>query len=227
MPIIYNSVTQFVETIGRRAVQEKPNTLDTLDCIFTGPAELALSFLPRPKTPHPEFPLMYCQRAEILSRAALVAEVKTSYIGKLAGAPSGIYATAPEIQRNSRTGSISYTTTYSTSPIQLATASYTIRYTAKSVSFKYLTNHPNPPAKFASAATPYLGTTNLLTFQSAPLVYSTGTGVLIAGVWSGYLNNTLVWQNDLTNFGVYDLDNGWYEVTENYTTQPHVNSSVV
>jgi hypothetical protein len=227
MSITLVNINTFIESIGRRTVQEKLNSLDTLDCVFIGPAAIANAFLPLPRARHPQYPLMFCSRAEITSKDAALAEIHCSYVGKLAGAPNGIYVTTPDIHLSSRIGSISYTTTYSTSPIQLATASYTVRYTAKSVSFKYLTNQSNPRARFASQATPYLGTTNLLTFQSAPLSYSTGTGVLIAGVWGGYLNNTLVWQNDLTDFEVNDLDNGWYEITETFTTQPYVNSQVV
>lgn len=223
MPVIFNSITQFVETVGRRTVQSKRNSLDQMTCIFTGPNANALGFLPFNGTPHPQYPLMLCENAEITNRGALVAEVRVSYVGKLKGAPSGVYITAPDITRSQHLGSISYTTSYSNSPVQIATASYTIRYTAKAVTFKYLTNHA-PAADFAgnfvSQAQPYLGVENVKKFISA-LSFSTGSAD------SGYLETNLIMENDLTDLGVNDLDNGWYEVSEVYLTQPLLNTSIV
>jgi hypothetical protein len=225
MPVLFNSITQFIESVGRRTVQEKLNSLDQIDAIFTGPSAYAQAFLPAPRSPHPQFPLMYCARAEITAREGLVAVVSTSYVGKLAGAPGGLYIGAPDIDCSRHIGSISYTTSVSVSPIQIATYSYTVRFTAKAVTFKYLTNKVPPPGfdgYFVTQAQPYLGVENLTTFKTA-IVYSTGAPEPIPGLYEGYLTNTLVFDNDLTNVGVQDLDNGWYQVAETYQTQAYIN----
>ena len=223
MPVIFNSITQFIESVGRRTVQSKRNSLDQMTCVFTGPNAMALGFLPFNGTPHPQYPLMLCENAEITNRGALVAEVRVSYVGKLKGAPTGVYLTVPDIVRSRHLGSISYTTSYSNSPIQIATASYTVRYTAKAVTFRYLTNQP-PVADFAgnfvAQAQPYLGVENAKKFISA-LSFSTGSPD------SGYLQTVLIMENDLTDVTINDLDNGWYEISEVYLTQPFLNTSIV
>jgi hypothetical protein len=99
-----------------------------------------------------------------------------------------------------------------------STVSYTTRFTVKSVSFKYLTNRqPDPEADglFAHQSTPYLGVENFVRFI-------TGWGVAAAGA---NLSQSLVFENDLTNLQVNPLGNGWYDVTEEYTTQALINST--
>jgi hypothetical protein len=223
MSVIFNSVNQFVEAVGRRTVQEKPNSLDQLECIFTGPSALAIGFLPKPKSRHPVYPMMYCSRSEILAKEALVAEVRVSYVGKLSGAPNGVYITTPDVSRSRHLGSVSFTTTVSLSPILLATTSYTVRYIAKAATFKYLTNQA-PAANFAgnfvAAAAPLLGSTNVQSFRTS-LAYATGAPS------SGYMQASMVFEGDLVSVDVDDLDNGWFQVSEQYLTQALVNTEVI
>ena len=95
MAVFFNSISEFIEAINRRTTRDKKNTLDRITCIFTGPKDGSVAFLPANGTPHPEYPLMLCEKADILAMAGEVAEVQVYYIGKLAGSPTGIYATAP------------------------------------------------------------------------------------------------------------------------------------
>jgi hypothetical protein len=223
MPVIFNSISEFVEAIGRRTTADKRNTLDRITCIFTGPSALALGFLPANGTPHPSFPLMYCERSSILAMAALVAEVQVSYIGKLVGSPSGIYRTAPDINRSRHLGSISYSTTQSLSAVMLATTSWVVRFVARGVSFRYLTNQNLPPdfdGYFATEAAPYLGVENVESFR-AGLSYATGAPS------SGYMQSSLIYQPDLVDLSVDDQDNGWFFVTESYMTNAYVNTAIV
>jgi hypothetical protein len=223
MPLIFNSVTQFIEAIGRRTVKDKRNTLDRIDCIFTGDSAGALDFLPANGTPHPSFPLMYCEKAQIVTEAALMAEVRVSYIGKLIGSPSGIYRTTPDINRSRHLGSVSYSTTQSIATWLLSNTSWVVRFTAKGVSFRYLTNEVLPSdfdGYFAVQAEPYLGVENVQSFR-AGLSYAAG------GPASGFVQATLVYNNELVDLSVQDLDNGWYDVTESYITQAYADTVIV
>jgi hypothetical protein len=229
MPLIFNSVTQFYEQIGRRQTHySNPITLDTLECIFVGDATGTSSVCPSDLAIHPEFPGMRCSGWNIVSKEALMAEVRAQYSGKLL-AGSGPYTTPPLITTSRHLGSISYTTSRSTTPIQVQTASYTVRFTAKAVEFKYLTNRlPSSgfDGNFASQAAPYLGTENLQTFQTA-LSFATGAAVFSAALgYGGYVVSTLTWHNDLSNLQVEDLGNGWFSVSEVYMTQPYINTSI-
>ena len=224
MAVFFNSVSSFVEAVGRRTTNDKRNTLDRITTIWTGPSAGALAFTPANGTPHPEFPLMLCEKSSILAMAGLVAEVRVDYIGKLAGgSDTGIYRTTPDINRSRHLGSISYSTTASLSDILLATTSWVVRFTAKSVSFRYLTNEvldPDFDGYFVSEATPYLGVENVVAFR-AGLSYATGAPS------SGYVQSTLTYENVLDSLNVEDQDNGWYTVTENFITQAYIDTEVV
>jgi hypothetical protein len=219
--LIFNTVSEFVETVGRRTTRDKVNTLDRISTVWTGPSALAIDFLPANKTQHPQFQLMYCERAVIGAQVGLTADVNVDYVGKLSGI--GIYRTTPDIDRSRHLGSISYSDTQSLSAVTLATTSWVVRFTARGVSFRYLTNQ-NVPADFdgyfATQAAAYLGVENVETFR-AGLSYATGAPS------SGYINSTLVYQNDLVDLSVKDLDNGWYELVEQYLTQAYINSQIV
>jgi hypothetical protein len=236
MPVLFNSVTEFVESVGERITQEKPSTLDTIEAIYTGPSAKALAFLPLPKTPFlPEFPLMYCARSAITKQVALAAEVRVSYVGKLTGTGSAVVITPPEVNQSRHLGSISYTTSVAGAPVTIATdefterytvlttISYTVRYTALGVTFRYLTNRQPPghfSGNFVSQAQPFLGTDNIQSFRTAfsaqPFVPATG-----------YLSSQLVFENDLVSVDVQDLGTGWYSVGETFLTQALINTQVL
>lgn len=271
MPLIFNSVQNFVEAIGRRTVRDKRNTLDRITCIFTGDSAGALGFLPANGTPHPQFPLMYCERAQILTIASLMAEVEVSYIGKLEGSPTGVYATAPDISTSQHWGQSSWQTydhtavyggpsgetfdpvivtpaalptfnedgtlhtpgtdaVYGPSPFNTTSGpativyvgySWTSRYVSKTVTFKYLTNtrpDNDSSGRFASEADPYLGIINRKDWRTAASTSTDGFGVLIS---------SLVFENDLTDLSVNDLDNGWLEISETYQSVGYVKTDIL
>jgi hypothetical protein len=230
MPLIFNSVTRFYEQIGRRRTHvSNPTQLDSLECIFIGPQELATGFVPLDLARHPDFPGMQCSGWDIINKEALMAEARARYSGKFA-AGAGLYVGVPLITTSRHLGSVSWTTSYSTSPTQVATASYTVRYTAKGVTFKYLTNR-RPTAgfdgDFVSQAQPYLGTENLQQFQTS-LSFATGAPHFDASLgYGGFVSSSLSWRNDLTDLPVNDLGTGWYECSEIFLTSPYITSIVV
>lgn len=109
MAVFYNGVRAFIESVGRRTTNDKRNTLDRISTIWTGPSSGALAFKPANGTPHPEFPLMYCEKSNILAMAGLVAEIRIDYIGKIEGSPSGVYRTVPDINTARHWGQLSWT----------------------------------------------------------------------------------------------------------------------
>jgi hypothetical protein len=229
MSIRLTNIGSFVEQVGRRREHRKRNELDTLDCVFIGLAALASSVCPIDLAQHPEFPGMNCIGWDVVDKEATLAEVHARYTGKLL-AGSGPFTTQPVISTSRHLGSVSWTTSYSTSSTQVATTSYTVRYTAKGVTFKYLTNR-RPAAdfdgNFLSQAQPYLGYENLQQFQTS-LSFATGAPHFDASLgYGGFVSSYLSWRNDLTDLPVNDLDNGWFEVSEVYMTQAYINSVVV
>jgi hypothetical protein len=230
LPLIFNSVTKFVETIGRRRTHvSRPDQLDSLECIFTGPVELATGFVPGDLARHPEFPGMQCSGWEITNKEALMAEARARYSGKFA-AGAGPYTTSPIITTSRHLGEVSYTNQFSTSAQQIETLSWTVRFTARGVTFKYIQNFrpdPNFNGLFASQAQPYLGTENLNEFTTGRS-FETGapTGGPLTG-FGGHVAAQLVFTNDLTDLQVSDLGTGWFEVQETFLTQPHINTQVV
>lgn len=223
MSVIFNSVSQFVEQVGRRRThRSNPTQLDTMDCVFIGPSVLATGFVPLNLAIHPEFPGMQCSGWEITDKEALAAEVRASYTGKLNGG-SGLQTTAPVITTSRHLGAISFSSSNSISATQIATTGWAFRYTAKGVTFKYLTNLRPAPGfvgNFADQAEPYLGYENLQSFRTS-LSYSAGAPS------TGYTQATLSWHNDLTDLPVNDLGNGWFDCAEVYMTQVYVNSQVM
>jgi hypothetical protein len=241
MPVLFNSITQFIEQVDRRREHKSnPTQLDSLDCVFVGPAAIASNVCPADLAVHPMFTGMRCIGWTVVDKVALTAEVHAIYTGKLL-AGSGPFTTPPLITTSRHLGSISWTTSANaTSPTitvgqqtitskTLVVTSYTARFTLKSATFKYLTNRaPSPDFKgrFVSEANPYLGMENFVKFTTA-CAYSGGTIAPTDGVWGGTLDQTLLFENDLTDLQVNDLGNGWFEVSEVYMTQALLDSQLI
>ncbi len=230
MSLIFNSVTRFYEQIGRRQTHyANPTQLDTLECIFVGDQAGTSSVCPSDLAIHPEFQGMRCNGWNVVSKEALMAEVRAQYTGKLL-AGSGPYTTPPLIMTSRHLGSVSWTTSLSVTAIQVKTVSYTVRYTAKGVTFKYLSNRA-PTADFrghfASQAEPYLGTENLQQFQTSLSFATGGPAFSAASGYGGFVSSSLSWRNDLTDLPVSDLGNGWFECSEVFLTQPYITSVVI
>lgn len=105
---IFNSITKFVEDVGRRQVWKYAN-LDQMNCRWVGPASGALGFKPKVNTPHPDFPLMFCTDSTITYKAALAAEVQATYQGIIQWNGKKPYITDPVLSTSPVQGSRDFT----------------------------------------------------------------------------------------------------------------------
>jgi hypothetical protein len=96
MPIIFSTVSQFVEQVGRRNAW-KYAELDVMMCIFTGPAAGALAFKPKVNDVHPQYPLMFCTDSGVTFQAAGIAEVQATYAGIIRTSGQSPYYTDPVV----------------------------------------------------------------------------------------------------------------------------------
>jgi len=103
--VIFSTVTQFVEQVGRRQ-QWRYADLDVMVCIWNGPSVGALGFKPQSGSPHPEFPLMFVTDSQIIKEAALVSEVQATYQGRI----DSNHKTEPQLSIQAFQGSRDYTT---------------------------------------------------------------------------------------------------------------------
>src|ERR1700746_1556279 len=92
--IIFNSVTAFVEQVGRR-LQWKYAELDNLLCTYIGPSASALQFKPPINSAHPSYPLMFVTDSSITNKEAGVAEVTVTYAGIIQTSGASSYITPP------------------------------------------------------------------------------------------------------------------------------------
>lgn len=125
--ILFNSISQFVEQVGRRMIW-KYGELDNLISTWVGPAVGALAFKPKVNTPHPDFPLMFCTDSQITNNEALTAEVQATYQGIIQWNGKKPYITDPIT---------------STSPVQ-GSRDFTILWVASHVTYIQGSN-PNQP----------------------------------------------------------------------------------
>jgi len=92
--IRFNSVTSFVEQVGRR-LQWKYAELDNMVCIYNGPSYGAIQFKPPINAPHPQYPLMFVTDSSIDYKDAGIAEVRVTYAGIIQTNGTGSYVTPP------------------------------------------------------------------------------------------------------------------------------------
>lgn len=223
----FSTVTRFYEQVGRRQVHKKPNELDTLDCVFIGPSSLASYTVPADLAIHPDFPSMVCIGWEIINREALIAEVRVSYSGKLT--THGVYYTEPEISTEWHETTLGWSTsimqnTYpqyvdfrNPGPITVVTITinYLMKYTAKSISFRTLTNEKPAPglnSLYSGQIDSWLGVLNEQFFINGFRQKKTDFAAKIG----------LTYQNDQVNHAVRYLDNGVWEETETYQTRAYI-----
>jgi len=158
--VIFSTVTAFVEQVGRRQ-QWRYADLDVMVCTWNGPAAGASNFKPKVGSPHPQYPLMFVTDSEIVSAAALVAEVQATYQGIIQTSGVKQYYTDPVVSMSPTGGSREFTriysqqvmaaqyttnqfgqpvTGYSTPALyNYGTQSVTVRYTGVQCSVKYQT----------------------------------------------------------------------------------------
>jgi hypothetical protein len=103
--VIFSTVTQFVEQVGRRQ-QWRYADLDIMVCIWNGPAYGAWDFKPQAGSPHPQFPLMFVTDSQIINEAALVAEIQVTYQGRI----DSNHKTEPQLSTSPFQGSRDFTT---------------------------------------------------------------------------------------------------------------------
>lgn len=237
MPLVFNSITQYHEQIGRRRTHKSdPSQLDSLDCIFIGPAHSADTVCPSDLARHPEFPGMQCTGWEVINKEAYTAEVRASYSGKLIGAGS-IAFTDAKMSTSWHEGSISWTTLTGNYQVDqnggqpfgvveyranmktfYVSTSFSCRFTTRAVTYVYLTNQK--PAggflqRYAADSANYLGIENQQTFRTGSSSSDSDIGLVTA--W-------LVFESKMVDCQIVDQKNGWFQVTEVYTTQAYINS---
>ena len=102
--VIFSTVTQFVEQVGRRQ-QWRYADLDIMVCIWNGPSAGAWGFKPQVGSPHPSFPLMFVTDSQIVNQAALVAEIQATYQGRI----DSNHKTEPQLSMTPFQGSRDFT----------------------------------------------------------------------------------------------------------------------
>jgi hypothetical protein len=236
MPVLFNSVDQFVEQVGRRRVHKRKSTeLDSMDCIFTGPKNLVSSAIPLDGTPHPTYPMMTSTGWEVTEKEALYCELRISYTGKFQlGVPlisqswhEGSISWSSYIGQVSKAISPGYTVPpqYGPTGMQITagavipantgigylTISYAARFTIEVISTTYLTQNP--------------GTLTPKQLASVTHMTQWTTGAALSNNKFGTVVSTLEFENHVDET-VTDLGNGWFEDTYVANILPVINSTV-
>lgn len=239
MRAILTNVLAFVEQPGRRVIQQKRNSLDTLDAIFIGPTSQELNNMPAWGSRHRSFPFMTCETAEVTSREGGLSEIHAHYVGKIFSNTS-VIVTTPVISTSWHEQSLSWTTNtakvdHVISPAVYAPAidihrfpdhlltpavhtlgylmiSYAMRYTSKAVTFKYLTN-VRPVTGDAFNGTFAAAATGFLGLRNYD-VQAMASSVTLDPAQA--LIAEPIQLDSLTDVQVNDLDNGWFECSEVY-----------
>jgi hypothetical protein len=237
MPIVFNSITQFVEQVGRRRLHRSRNTdLDTMTCIFTGPTSAVAGQIPRDRTPHPEYPFMTSTAWTVKDgEGPMVSELTIDYVGKFESGPTltntqwheGSISWSSYVRQISRT----YTPGFTETPMDYAgrptgpqinvqpvytlgylTLSYTCRYVIKSIISKYLSRGQDGYISKGIGTPEVL---NQVTFI---------TGASTANDKFGTVTASLSFKES-TSEQINDLGNGWFEVEVATTLLPVISSS--
>jgi hypothetical protein len=234
--IIFNSISRFVEQVGRRYVW-KYAELDNLTSIWTGPTSGALGFKPRVGDRHPDYPLMFCTDSQITNREALVSEVTATYEGIIQTRGQSFYITPAVTTESAVQGSRDFQifVTVMTSPTKYAldasghpiagyslpalynygTQTQTVRYVGTQCSVRYQA-YPRPTGLHYSSLGMGRVKWHILSTTLGPISIA-GTGVThdqIPPPQAGYLG---VPPLIAANLGVELEQRGqWYNCTEIY-----------
>lgn len=169
--MIFSTVTQFVEQVGRRRI-DKYGDLDQLLCVYIGPSDQVGSFVPNIDSAHPEYPLMFVTDSQVTWHEALVSEVSVTFTGKVLTSGQTQYISPPITSENVVQGSRDFVSAWSHSigtqllyaptegqvytllqPVELfncGTQTLTVRYFGTQCSVKYQA-YPRPTDfKYAS-----------------------------------------------------------------------------
>lgn len=234
--VIFNSVSQFVEQVGRRIVS-KWGELDQLTCIYNGPASGAIAFRPKVNSTHPNYPLMFVTDSGIRYIGSQVAEVEVTYTGILQTSGAKVYRTPPILSitpvQGSRDFEVQWYQEVSSQTIESAgqvvrypqwvygTQKENVRYVGSQVSIKYNMY----PAKAVDFETPYYSDLGFSKVEWEILNTFFGE-VTYVGSWTGPSFNIYTIMPHIpptappirqAYLGMSINQKGlWYEITENY-----------
>jgi hypothetical protein len=209
--VLFSSITQFIEQVGRTRQVQKRDTLDTLTRIYTGPTAQLADFIPANGTPDVQYSLMtvISVTSKDLGHGSGVSEVQVNYQGKLASGSR--YTSLPTISTSWSEGEISYSQVSATTVAGLPSVSvmsFSHRYTGRNVTVAFITNfRPSGEPTNLGKAKGYMGFTNEWDTLSA---ISYGA----QGMVSGYFQDIRC-----TDVKVDDIADGWYKVTETYQSR--------
>lgn len=109
--MIFSTVTQFVEQVGRRKVA-RYGDLDQLICVYVGPTDQASSFEPLVNSAHPNYPLMFVTDTQVTAKEALVSEISVTYAGKILYSGQLSYVSQPITSESPVQGSRDFQRTF-------------------------------------------------------------------------------------------------------------------
>lgn len=150
--IIFNSVTAFVEQVGRRLVW-KWAELDNMICIWVGPQASALEFKPQINSRHPQYPLMFVTDSSITYKEAGVAEVSVTYAGIIQTSGKTPYYTQPVVSTSPVQGSRDFSILYQQGVLQ------------PGITYNYGPGGPSAPGGSIGVTMTYGGLVNVGTQQ--------------------------------------------------------------
>jgi hypothetical protein len=237
MSIIFNSVTDFVEQVGRRRVHKsKTIDLDTMSCVFTGPTWRVGQYIPRDRTPHPDFAFMTSTGWSVRDIEAGVSELSIDYVGKFESGPimtdtqwhEGSISWSSYVGQIARTYTPGFTSLPATGPtgeligatiiidpqvaIGYLTLSYLCRYVVSSIISRYLSRGGSG---FVNEGIGDPQVTNQVRYI---------TGANSANDKFGSVTAELVFEKTV-NEQISDLGNGWFVVEVTTTLVPVIQSS--
>jgi hypothetical protein len=156
MAVIFNSITQFVEQVGRRTTQRFGNVVNYI-FVYTGPQSGYVNWNPQLGSNPPGFPLLYLSNIEKRNLAAQVMEVTLSYVGT---DQQRAQYTDLQIHTDLAFKSFSWSglaEIASAATPYIAQLSLSFNYSTTEATFSYTSyGHPGG-ALFASMATGYIG----------------------------------------------------------------------
>ena len=227
MHILFNSISTYVESVGRKRSIRRWNTLDSLECIFTGPTNSVESWIPQEGQSHPDYPTLTCDGSEVVAEAAGVTTLRTTYTGKYYGVgPVALGSSAHwgETSWTSYNNVNSYMTSgYVDNPdgsvtppvIVFEFVSYTwaCRYLIETATFKALSRSPGNIIGQTGGSV-----LSQITYRTGRAAAPTGLGLVVA---------TLAFVNEMIDRQVNSLKNGWYEISETWGPEPIITTELV
>jgi hypothetical protein len=222
MPILFNSVSTFVESVGRRRSIKHWNELDQVEMIYTGPTATVESWIPQVGAKNPYYPTMSCDGSETIAEVAGVTTLRTTYLGKFYGMG------APSVGSSEHPGEISWTTfdavnvfistpagtdsngdpTPAVYAFEFVSYTWLCRYIITTAIYKTLSRTPTATIGGGGGSV-----RTLSQFRTGRVSTNNGAGMIIA---------ELTFPVVLIDSSVNPLNNGWFEITSTWGPQPQI-----